>query len=210
MPPHSARLPLRVEAPALDQHEAVSVDHLVRRVRQQLAHLARSSARSPATARSRVVDYPLADRSTRSTVTSTASPASKSPSTSTIPTGSRLEPCSRSTRAAPSSTTSCPARRLRVLEPELEARRPCRLERRTGCRPAHRWPPRTSVPSRVPLQIDGRDPRLARHLCCRHLAPHPARAEGRGAIADLEAVELGEVVDLDDQLRLRVERRVGR
>ncbi len=40
--------------------------------------------------------------------TSTASPASNSPSTSTTPTGSRLVPRSRSARSAPSSITSRP------------------------------------------------------------------------------------------------------
>jgi hypothetical protein len=43
-----------------------------------------------------------------STTTSTASPASKRPSTPVIPTGSRLLPCSRSTRAAPPSTITRP------------------------------------------------------------------------------------------------------
>src|SRR5215212_6675041 len=40
--------------------------------------------------------------------TSTASPASKSPSTSTTPTGSRLVPRSRSASSAPSSTVTRP------------------------------------------------------------------------------------------------------
>src|ERR671933_696391 len=43
-----------------------------------------------------------------SATTSTASPARKSPSTAVTPTGSRLEPRSRSTRAAPASITIRP------------------------------------------------------------------------------------------------------
>ena len=87
-----------------------------------------------------------------SAATSTASPASKSPSAATTPTGSRLEPRSRRTRAAPSSTTSPPSRRLRVFEPELEAGR---LARWAAKRVPDRLPGggRASVPALVPLQI---------------------------------------------------------
>ena len=54
--------------------------------------------------------------------TSTASPASKLPSTSVIPTGSELVPPSRSACAAPASTMTRPCAGSGVLEPQLEAR----------------------------------------------------------------------------------------
>ena len=59
--------------------------------------------------------------------TSTASPASKLPVTSTMPTGSRLVPPSRSARAAPASTTTLPWLGLAYLSHSLK------LEWRTDC-----------------------------------------------------------------------------
>ena len=55
----------------------------------------------------------------RSTI-STASPASKSPTTSTTPTGSRLALPSRNARAAPSSTTSVPREGLAYFSHSLK------------------------------------------------------------------------------------------
>ena len=128
-----------------------------------------------------------------SAATSTASPASKSPSTRRSPTGSRLEPLSRRTRAAPASTDEPAARRLRVLEPELEAGRLAAAGRRSGCRPPRPRRPPPACPGCRPVADHRRDAGLARHLRRGDLAAHAARAEGRGAVADLQPCQLGEV-----------------
>ena len=111
-----------------------------------------------------------------SAATSTASPASKSPSTATIPTGSRLEPRSRRTRAAPSSTSEAPVGRLRVLEPELEARGLAGAGRRSGCRPVRPRPPRRGCRPRSrcrsPPGCRPRSPSRRRRPCC---ASRPSR-----------------------------------
>ena len=71
--------------------------------------------------------------------TSTAEPASNSPATSTIPTGSRLVPPSRSARAAPASTVTVPCAGLAYLSHSLK------LEWRTA------WGAKR-VPTRSPAQ----------------------------------------------------------
>ena len=85
--------------------------------------------------------------------TSTASPASKSPATSVIPTGSRLVPPSRSARAAPASTTTWPCGRLGVLQPQLEARVARRAGRRSACPRARRARAAAIAPGASPLVI---------------------------------------------------------
>ena len=84
-----------------------------------------------------------------------------------------------------------PARRLGVLEPELEAGLPALPAPRSGCRPPPRRPPPSACPASVPLQITAGIPGLARHLRRGDLAAHAARAEGRGAVADLHARRAG-------------------
>ncbi len=84
--------------------------------------------------------------------TRTASPASNSPATSTIPTGSRLVPPSRSARAAPASTVTTPCAGFAYFSQSLK------LEWRTACG-ANRVPirspaqARVSVPGSNPLAI---------------------------------------------------------
>ena len=127
---------------------------------------------------------------TPSARTSTASPASKSPSTATIPTGSRLEPCSRRTRAAPSSTTTVPRAGFAYLIQSLKL----------GALPA--WaaklvptaPPAAavaSVPGVVPLQITAGIPAslaISAAATLLRMPPEP-KAEVRSPIASAARAE---------------------
>ena len=71
--------------------------------------------------------------------------------------------------------------------------------------------PRRSQQALVVLAVThhGRDPRRARHLGGCDLAPHAARAERRGPIADLVPFQLLEGPNLLDQLRACVHTRIG-
>ena len=163
------------------QHEVVAVHGLLARARKHLAHLRPTSAPSPAAA-PRPSSSRCPSRSARrpspAAATSTASPASNSPSTSTTPTGSRLVPCSRSARSAPASTSTRPLRRLRVLQPQLEARLRASPAGGSACRPARPATARASVPGSRAVADHDRNARGRRHLRRQHLAAHPARARG--------------------------------
>ena len=119
----------------------------------------RSSVFIPLTRRSsvgRVVDDPLADRARRRSPLTAPRPRRRpgsSPSTSTMPTGSRLVPRSRSARAAPASTTIRPWVGFAYLSQslKLETRPLLRLEAR-ALRLAREAPVR-SAPGRVPFTI---------------------------------------------------------
>ena len=101
-----------------------------------------------------------------------------------------------------------PLARLRVAEPQLEARGALRVRREPRADPLA--PGRSREAPRLRSVADHhRDPGRARHLRRRHLAAHPARAEGRRSVADPVVAQLREVVHLLDQLGLRVRARVG-
>ena len=128
-----------------------------------------------------------------SAVTSTASPASKSPSTATIPTGSRLEPLSRRTRAAPSSTTIWPWAGFAYLSQSLKLDAFAGLSGEAGADALARG--RGGQRLRLgPVADHGRDSGLTCHLRRRDLAAHSARAESRGAVADLQCLQLAKSV----------------
>ena len=141
-----------------------------------------------------------------STATSTASPASKSPSTAAIPTGSRLEPLSRRTRAAPSSTTSRPRAGFAYLSQSLKLdalpawaakRVPTALAGRRGG---------AACPRSVPLQITAGIPAslaISAAATLLRMPPEP-KAEVRSPISSPSSSEKS--LDLGDQLGVRVER----
>ena len=95
-------------APALAaRNEAVPMDDLVGRVRESSRTASLFMPGDRCELARGVLGDSLAEPAAP-LMTSTASPGSKLPSTPTIPTGSRLEPLSRSTRAAPASTRTPP------------------------------------------------------------------------------------------------------
>ena len=162
----------------------------------------RCAARRPSSCRSPC-------RSTRAPAsrTSTAAPASNSPATSTIPTGSRLVPPSRRARAAPASTVTVPCAGLAYLSHSLK------LEWRTAWG-ANRVPTRSPAhalgePARQqPARDHGRDPGGGGHLRRHDLRAHPAGAQRRQLVPDLERVERRVVGDLLDELGGGVDARV--
>ena len=114
------------------KHEVVAAHGFLGRPGKNLSHRAGLHPHDPLELRGGVVRDVLAHGRV-SRATSTASPASNSPSTPMIPTGSRRGAAVAQRRAAPASTTTRAQRRLRVLEPELErGRRPGAA--RSGCR----------------------------------------------------------------------------
>ena len=125
-----------------------------------------------------------------------------------MPTGSSDVPPSRSARAAPASTHSSALGRLRVLEPQLEARvlaRP-RREARAG-RLAR---PGAEDHARLEAGPDDRaDARRGRHVRRDDLGAHAAGAERRRRVPDLEHAERLGVLDQVDERRRRVDARVG-
>ena len=113
------------------QHEVVAVHRFLAGARQELAHLGRlQPLDAPQLLGGQVADA-LADlrgRRRSAAITSTASPASNSPSTSTTPTGQQAGAllAQRALRAGV-DTSRLPLERLRVAQPQLEARLPLRL-----------------------------------------------------------------------------------
>ncbi len=143
-----------------------------------------------------------------SQTTSTASPASNSPSTSTTPTGRRLVPRSRSARSAPSSTARRPCVGFAYLSQSLK------LDTRPRCGwkrvPVGSPESAAAIASRsVPARDHHGYARGGGHLRRHDLRAHPAGAERRARHADLVALELLEPADVGDQLGVRIAARVG-
>ena len=99
-----------------------------------------------------------------------------------------------------------PARRLRVLEPELEARRLASPGRRSGCPTGSPAAAAASVPALVPLQITAGMPAslaISAAATLLRIPPEP-KAEVRSPISSPASSEKS--LDLGDQLGLRVDR----
>ena len=140
--------------------------------------------------------------------TSTASPASKPPSTPTMPTGSREVPPSRSARAAPASTTHAALGGLGVAQPELEGGLAdgVRGEAGAGLLPG----PGAAEQAGLEAGADhGRDAGGGGHLGGGDLRAHAARPQRRGGGADRQRVELGGVAHERDQLGRGIDARIG-
>ena len=126
------------------------------------------------------------------TAISTASPASNSPLTATIPTGSRLALPSRNALRGALVDHERAVRGLRVLQPQLERAVPG-LPRREHRPLAPSLQHRLQRPLAQAVADHRRDPRRRGHVGGDDLRAHPARAQRRGRVADLQLLKRLEV-----------------
>src|SRR5256885_13038027 len=171
--PNNARWPV---VPGLGQNEIVAVHSLLGAVRHPLQHPGGLKALDPDDLGGRIVDDPLADHlGIADHLNSVA--GRELPLNAGDPdreqAGAAL---AQHPRRALVDDDPSPAR-LRVAEPQLEARGPLRVWRKPGADPLASGG-RREAPRLGPVADHDRDPRGARHLRRRHLAPHASGAEG--------------------------------